>query len=44
MDKNVCQLVRRRAGNRCEYCGIPQEATPFVAFHIEQGRVRNSIM
>ena len=35
MDAARRQLVRRRAGNRCEYCRIPQEATPFIAFHIE---------
>jgi hypothetical protein len=29
------QLVRRRAGDRCEYCHLPQEATPFITFHVE---------
>jgi hypothetical protein len=33
MDENLRQLVRRRAENRCEYCRIPQEATPFISFH-----------
>ena len=28
-------LVRERAGDRCEYCGLPQSAEPFFAFHIE---------
>ncbi len=32
--KTRCQ-VRERAGNRCEYCGLPQEATPLVSHHIE---------
>ena len=35
MDQKVRELVRRRAGNRCEYCLISQEATPFFTFHIE---------
>ena len=29
------ELVRQRAGNRCEYCHLPQDATPFLKFHIE---------
>jgi len=28
-------LVRRRAGDRCEYCRITQQADPFFQFHIE---------
>ena len=35
MDDSTRQLVRRRAGDRCEYCRIPQEADVFFAFHIE---------
>jgi len=35
MDAATRQLVRRRAANRCEYCRIPQDATPFIPFHIE---------
>ena len=35
MDAKTRQLVRRRAGNVCEYCRIPQEATPLIPFHIE---------
>lgn len=35
MDANTRQLVRRRAGDVCEYCRIPQEATPLIPFHIE---------
>jgi len=27
--------IRRRAGDRCEYCPVPQAATPFMPFHIE---------
>jgi 5-methylcytosine-specific restriction endonuclease McrA len=35
MDAATRQFVRRRAVNRCEYCLIPQEATPFIPFHVE---------
>ena len=35
MDAKTRQLVRRRAGEVCEYCRIPQEATPLIPFHIE---------
>ena len=35
MDPGVRELVRRRAGNACEYCHIPQDATPLISFHIE---------
>ena len=29
------RLVRRRAGNGCEYCRLPQAAAPFLTFHVE---------
>jgi 5-methylcytosine-specific restriction endonuclease McrA len=35
MEPAIRELVRRRAGNACEYCRIPQEATPLISFHIE---------
>lgn len=35
MDARTREYVRRRAGNRCEYCRMPQDATPFITFHIE---------
>ena len=35
MDAATRDLVRQRAGNRCEYCLIPQEATAFLTFHVE---------
>jgi len=35
MDAKTRELVRRRAGNICEYCRIPQEATPLIPFHVE---------
>ena len=34
MDNAVSELVRQRAGNRCEYCGLPQHASA-LRFHIE---------
>ena len=35
MDEELRKLVWRRASHRCEYCLIPQEATPFFTFHID---------
>ncbi len=35
MDAATKDLVRQRAGDRCEYCHLPQDATPFITFHIE---------
>jgi 5-methylcytosine-specific restriction endonuclease McrA len=35
MEPSLKELVRRRAGNACEYCRIPQDATPLISFHIE---------
>lgn len=40
MDDGVRQLVRKRAGNRCEYCRLPQAALPWARFHIEHVRAR----
>lgn len=34
MDAAVRRLVRRRAGDRCEYCRLPQDAVD-LRFHIE---------
>lgn len=36
MDETLRQLVRDRAGNRCEYCGLPADFTdaPFQVDHI----------
>jgi hypothetical protein len=38
MDQTVRQLVRERAGHRCEYCRIPQFALPWARFHVEHIR------
>jgi 5-methylcytosine-specific restriction endonuclease McrA len=35
MEAGLKELVRRRAGNACEYCRIPQDATLLISFHIE---------
>ncbi len=34
MDSATSELVRRRAGHRCEYCRLPQH-TSVLRFHIE---------
>lgn len=31
----VREMVRQRAGDRCQYCRIPQYAIPDVRFHVE---------
>jgi hypothetical protein len=35
MDNALRLLVRRRSGDICEYCRLPQAASPIVQFHIE---------
>ena len=35
MDNALRSLVRRRAGDVCEYCRLPQTASRFVHFHVE---------
>lgn len=35
IDAATRTLVRERAGNACEYCQLPQEATPYATFHVE---------
>lgn len=35
MDPILREAIRRRAGNVCEYCRIPQQVTPLIPFHIE---------
>ena len=35
MDQATRELVWLRARDRCEYCRIPQQATPFFRFHVE---------
>jgi hypothetical protein len=40
MDSPLRQSVRERAGNRCEYCQLRQEQSPFARFQIEHIRAR----
>lgn len=35
MEAATRDLVRRRAGDACEYCGLSQDDLPFATFHIE---------
>lgn len=35
MDAATREFVRHRAEYRCEYCRMPQAATPFISFHVE---------
>ena len=35
MPASVKAVVRQRAGNRCEYCLRPQEASPLVSLQLE---------
>lgn len=35
MDQALRAMVRRRAGDACEYCRLPQAASRFARFHIE---------
>jgi 5-methylcytosine-specific restriction endonuclease McrA len=35
MDASTRRQVRKRAGDRCEYCRLPQSAAPFLTFHVE---------
>lgn len=35
MDVATRRLVRLRAGDRCEYCGLTQDDVPYARFHIE---------
>lgn len=40
MDSSLRQWVRERAGDRCEYCGLRQEQSPFARLQIEHIRAR----
>ena len=35
MDAGTRELVRRRAGHRCEYCRLPENAVPYLVFHVD---------
>lgn len=34
-DAQTRELVRRRAGERCEYCLLPEHAEPYFSFHLD---------
>ena len=36
MDAQTRDLVRKRAGRRCEYCRLPESAVPYLVFHVDQ--------
>ena len=40
MDAITRSLVRGRAGNRCEYCGLSELAVSLATFHVEHVRAR----
>lgn len=35
MNAQSRQLVRQRAGQRCEYCHFPQSSVPYLVFHVD---------
>jgi HNH endonuclease len=35
MDAQTRDFVRRRAGQRCEYCHFPERALPYLVFHVD---------
>lgn len=35
MKRSLRQFVRARAGQRCEYCHLPDTAAPAATFHVE---------
>ncbi len=35
MRESLRRFVRKRAGNRCEYCHLPDAAAPAATFHVE---------
>ena len=39
MDAATRELVRARAGNRCEYCGVAEGLRARIRFHILRPRI-----
>jgi len=35
MDARTRELVQQRAGERCEYCHLPESAVPYLVFHVD---------
>lgn len=44
MDAKLRQFVRQRASLCCEYCRLPQLASPFLAFHIEHIQAQQHVL
>lgn len=40
MDVATRETVHRRAGNCCEYCGLPEDLSPLASLHVEHIRPR----
>jgi hypothetical protein len=40
MDPAARKLVRQRAADRCEYCGLHQDQSPLASLHVEHIRPR----
>ncbi len=43
MDVATQRTVRNRARNQCEYCQLPQTATPFLTFHVEHIQAKQHV-
>jgi len=35
MDARTRELVQQRADQRCEYCHLPENAVPYLVFHVD---------
>lgn len=44
MDAQVREFVSRRAQQRCEYCRLPQAASPLLTFHVEHVLARQHVV
>lgn len=40
MKRSARRLIRNRAGDRCEYCRLPQRLAGLASFHVEHVRAR----
>ena len=44
MDEALRNLIRNRANFCCEYCSLPEEANPYLTFHIEHVIARRHVV
>lgn len=44
MDEALRNFIRNRANFCCEYCSLPEEATPYLTFHIEHVIARQHVV